>query len=167
MEEKMPRIGPNMIKKLYIYDQTSSIDRSQASGRFDADEAITFPVSGGITQLRKLLDALVANGATFDRVLFQTHGGPGRILFGAERLTKETLKTDFAGYTGLFPTYTRIYFDGCNVAEGGDGTDFLIAAGYVFLKVGGGETFGWVNVGHGLPGWVPFWGGHTIHFGGS
>ena len=108
-----------------------------------------------------------ASGATFNRVLFQTHGGPGKIWFGSEVLDKETLKTQFASYVGLFPTATRIYFDGCNVAKGGDGTDFLIAAGYVFLQIGGGETFGWVNVGHGLPGWVPFFGGHTIHFGGG
>lgn len=162
-----PHIGPNKVKKVYIYDQTSEIDRRQASGRFDADEVLTIPISGGITELRKQFDALLASGQTFNRVLFQTHGGPGRIWFGSEALNKVTLKTHFAGYTGLFPTATRIFFDGCNVAEGGDGTDFLLAAGYVFLKIGGGETFGWVNVGHGLSGWVPFFGGHTIHFGGG
>ncbi|HVI84945.1 MAG TPA: hypothetical protein VNA86_06500, partial [bacterium] len=69
-------------------------------------------------------------------------------------------------YDKLFPTYARIYFDGCDVADGQRGVRFLRAAGRVFLKGMGGEVMGWNSFGLGIPGWVPFIGGHTVHPGG-
>ena len=68
--------------------------------------------------------------------------------------------------TGCFETKRKIYFDGCNVAEGKDGWDFLAAAGETFLR-SGGITMGWTSLGSGMPGWVPFIGGHTEHFWGD
>jgi Domain of unknown function (DUF4347) len=164
---KRPKIGPNSIKKLYIYDNDSSLDRSQARGRFGASEVLELPISGGIADLKTQLDKLLSSKQTFTHVLFQTHGGPGRIRFGDDRLNAAILKSQFAEYSSLFPTWTSIHFDGCNVAQDGEGTDFLLAAGHVFLKFGGGETFAWVNRGTAVPGWVPKFGGHTIHLGGA
>ena len=155
-------------RKLYIYDKSSEIDRKQADGRFDDDDddVLKIGVSLGVVNLRKVFEQLSNNNMRFNRVLFQTHGGPGRIWFGNQSVTAQVLKAQFRDFTSLFPHPTRIYFDGCNVAEGGDGTDFLLAAGEVFL-VGGGETVGWTTLGHGVPGWVPFIGGHTLHFWGG
>lgn len=154
--------------KLYIYDKSSDIDRSQAAGRFSGDDdVLTLGIDKGIQQLQDALKELVKSKATFNRVLFQTHGSPGTIWFGNEAFDKKVLRTQFTGFGSLFPHPTRIYFDGCNVASAGPGTDFLLSAGYVFLTSRGGDTFGWTTIGHGLWGHIPLIGGHTLHFGGS
>jgi hypothetical protein len=154
--------------KLYIYDRSSEIDRDQASGRFSDDgDVFTIGIDHGILNLKKVFEGLVGSGYKFNHLLFQTHGSPGRIWFGNESVTANVLKSDFVGFTSLFPHPTRIYFDGCNVAEGGDGTNFLLAAGNVFLVAGGGETLGWTTLGHGVWGRIPIIGGHTLHFGGE
>ena len=154
--------------KLYIYDKSSELDRNQADGRFsDDDDVLTIGVSLRIKNLVKVFEQLVNNNWKFNHVLFQTHGGPGRIWFGNEAVNATVLKTQFNNFTSLFPHPTKIYFDGCNVAEGGNGTDFLLAAGEVFLVKGGGETLGWTTLGHGVWGWIPVIGGHTLHFGGE
>jgi hypothetical protein len=156
--------------KLYIYDKSDWIDRTQANGRFIGDDdvlTIGIDEAGGVKTLVKVFENLAANEFKFNRVLFQTHGGSGRIWFGNEAVTAKVLKTQFASFSKLFPHPTRIYFDGCNVAEGGDGTDFLLAAGEVFLVLGGGETVGWITLGFGMPGLISGIGGHTLHLGGS
>lgn len=153
--------------KLYVYDNTSSLDIKQAAGRFSDGEVHTIGAASP-EQLLQALDGLVAAGATFSRVLVQTHGGPGRVWFNGVPVGEAMLRQRFAprNYHTLFPHYTRIYFDGCNVAEGAAGTEFLRAAGEVFLRLGGGEVFGFTSVGHGVWGWVPIIGGHTLHFSG-
>jgi len=151
--------------KLFIYDEE---DEDQADDRFDSDDVTALAV-GSTEELLAALDRLVASHATFDRVLFQTHGASGVIKFGDHHVYDITLTGRFAGrrYHTLFPWYTRIYFDGCNVAVGSEGDKFLTAAGNVFLRISGGETFGWTSYGYGYSGWVPFIGGHTIHFTGE
>jgi hypothetical protein len=39
----------------------------------------------------------------------------------------------------------------------------MIATGKTLLINGGGQTMGWVGSGMGVPGWIPIFGGHTIH----
>jgi hypothetical protein len=154
--------------KLYIYDKDSDIDRDQAAGRFDDDmRLLTYPVEGGYGGLIDTMDEILKGGFVFDRVLFQTHGDPGGIYFRNNFVGKLSFEHHFGKYSALFPHFTRIYFDGCNVAEGGDGTDFLIGVGATLLTQGGGDVMGWTTLGHGVSGWVPFIGGHTLHFGGS
>lgn len=154
-----------MGKKLYIYDKTSGIDRDQADGRFDAGEVVQLGIDS-VKMLKLELNQLAANHKTFDRLLVQTHGSPGNVYFHHEPLNATTLLGTFLGkgYDALFPKHTRIYFDGCNVAEGLAGTVFFNAVGQTFLPKGGGEVFGFTSVGHGVPGWVPLVGGHTVHF---
>jgi hypothetical protein len=156
------------VDKLYIYDSTSDADVAQADGRFDDDEVYTI-AAPSTERLLLALDRLVAGRARFSRVLFQTHGGPGHIKFDSQSVWDITLKEKFAprNYHTLFPQYTRMYFDGCNVAEGSLGTEFLQAVGKIFFKVGGGEAFGYTSAGYGVSGWVPFIGGHTLHFSGE
>jgi hypothetical protein len=153
--------------KLYIYDKSSRIDRWQAAGRFSGDnEVLTIGVSSGVKNLQKVFESLAGNNQKFNRVVFQTHGSPGAIYFGNESVNAATWKTLFRGYETMFPVYTRMYFDGCNVAEGGFGTDFLIAAGSVFFllevaKRSVGKHGNWpAGIHIGLC-------GHTIHFGGG
>lgn len=154
--------------KLYIYDSTSDVDADQADGRFQSNDVIALGIPSK-TVLLGALDGLVARGLTFSRVLFQTHGQPGCIRFNKLSIYDTTLRDEFASrrYHALFPQYTRFYFDGCNVAEGTLGTDFFRKVGEIFLKLGGGEVFGYDSPGYGLSGWIPFLGGHTLHFSGE
>jgi hypothetical protein len=159
-----------MPNKLYIYDKSSWQDALQAAGRFDfADKGVvTLPIASRQDVLDGL-DKLLSKGATFDRMLIQTHGNTGRIWFGDDKMWDTSWKTYFSNrkYERLFPAESRIYFDGCDVAAGGMGVEFLRAAGRVFLKGMGGEVVGWTSSGLGLPGWWPFIGGHTIHISGQ
>ncbi|MHC5537221.1 hypothetical protein ACYOEI_03175 [Singulisphaera rosea] len=155
-----------MPKKLYIYDKTSFHDRMQAAGRFDTTDkgVVTLPV-GSIPEVIRGLDELVSQGATFDRMLIQTHGNTGRIWFGDDVVWNDTWTSQFDGrnYDKLFPSPSRIYFDGCDIAGSALGLAFLKAAGSVFLKGMGGEVIAWTSMGLGMPGWWPFVGGHTLH----
>ena len=113
--------------KLYIYDKSSEIDREQAAGRFEGDDdVLTIGVSLGVMNLKKVFDQLLGSNQTFNRAVIQTHGGPGKIYLGNEFIDSNVWKGTFYGlnYEKLFPKFTRMYFDGCNVAEGGRGTDF-------------------------------------------
>jgi hypothetical protein len=173
MEEEIVTVGPpaqslGMRRKLYIYDASSRIDRVQAAGRFAGEkDVLSIGIRSGIDNLKRVLDQLVGNHQMFNRVLFQTHGSPGGIWFGNDKVTANTWKTTLRTYASLFPGFTRVYFDGCNVAEGGEGTDFLFAAGNVLLVGGGGDVLGWKNLGFGMPGVFSSIGGHTLHLGGS
>jgi hypothetical protein len=104
----------------------------------------------------------------FDRMLIQTHGDHGLIWFGNDQIFDDDWRSGFGdgNYDKLFPTYARIYFDWCDVAEGGIGVEFLRAAGRVFLKGMGGEVIGWTSFECGLRGWIPFVGGHTVQYSG-
>ncbi|HEX5431365.1 MAG TPA: hypothetical protein VFW83_05330 [Bryobacteraceae bacterium] len=155
--------------KLYIYDSTSRIDRWQASGRFSKNSGVTTVPAGSAAELQRSLADLVAKGQTFNKVVFQTHGNSGMIFFNHVPITASDFRSSFAGkgYDRLFPRKTKIYFDGCVVAQGSAGWDFLVAAGETFLRGPGGLTMAYTSVGSGIPGWVPLIGGHTEHFTGN
>jgi hypothetical protein len=158
-----------VIPKLFIYDTGDSDNKDQAEGRFSGgDDVVAVPVATR-TQLLAALDRLVAANAVFDRVLVQTHGCPGRIDFSNDHIYDITLNEYFTKrqYHTLFPFYTRFYFDGCNVGKGTDGTDFLDAAGAIFLYLMGGEMIAWESYGYGFDSRIPIFGGHTIHFSGG
>jgi hypothetical protein len=62
----------------------------------------------------------VAARAVFDRVLFQTHGDAGQILFGDEvgnAVDASNVGSALPNVDYLFRQFTRAYFDGCNVVE--------------------------------------------------
>ena len=123
---------------------------------------VTLPVKN-VTALHNGLAQLVSDKKTFNRVLWDAHGGPGRIWIGDDRIDSSTLTGGtFAGqgYERLFPGPTKFYFSGCNVAgdEGCNGScnpatrdagwKFLESAGKLFLH-GGGYTMGWTSLGYG------------------
>src|SRR5262249_52820421 len=143
--------------KLYIFDSTSEADVAQADGRFDDNDVLGFGVPSKEV-LIGVLNGLVARRLTFNRVLFQTHGAPGCIKFNGMSIYDITLRDNFTAgrYHTLFPNYTRFYFDGCNVAEGTLGSEFFLKVGEIFLKLGGGEVFGYTSPGYGMSGWIPF-----------
>jgi hypothetical protein len=113
------------------------------------------------------LTRFVNEGTTFDRALLQSHGDTGTMWLGNDAIHS----WDFAKmgiehpdfFDRLFNADAWVYFDGCDVADGESGEKFLRAAGKLFLKRKGGRVTGWTSGGLGIPGWVPFIGGHTVH----
>lgn len=154
--------------KLYVHDNSDEVDRDQADTRFGAGTVDEISV-GSEEELHAELGRRLAAGKTYDRMLVQTHGYPGILALGKGFITYPGLDTNFAnkGYYKLFPAYTRIYFDGCNVAAGESGPKFLESAGKAFLRLAGGEVFGHNSYGYAMPWWVPFISGHTVHFSGD
>jgi hypothetical protein len=122
----------------------------------------TLACSAG-TDLAPGLDRLKAAGQTFDRILFETHGSPGRIYFGDQYIDGGWWRSAVSkGWTSIAAIGARVYFNGCNVAEGANGWSFLEAAAAVFLTPGGGQVFGQTSLGFGNP-----FNGHVVHLWGS
>jgi len=156
-------------EKLYVYDSSSEADSDQASGRFDDNGRVYQMGVASKEELIQRWSNLQRAGYKFNRVLFQTHGSAGCIKFNGRSIYDTTIRDDFdpRGFHTMFPMYTRFYFDGCNVGEGTLGDEFIEKIGTSFLKLGGGEVFGWTSPGYGMSGWIPFIGGHTVHFSGG
>jgi hypothetical protein len=144
---------------LHIYDSSDWTIRLTAPQR-DADRKV--PIDDG-NNFYSALDALVQEGKMYDRILFETHGSPGRIGFG-----KVDIDADYLGslatrsYTIFVAQNARVYFNGCNVAEGKPGWEFLEAAAKVFLTPGGGQVFGQTAAGFANP-----FNDHVVHLWGS
>jgi hypothetical protein len=154
--------------KLYIYDNSSGADRLQAAGRMSGTQAVTRPVAS-VEDLHATLAALVTSNSTFSRVVFQTHAASGMIFFNHQAINAAVLRSAFAGrgYERIFPNRAKLYFDGCSVADGNAGWDFLDAVGEIFLRNGGGVAMGWTSAGIAMPGFLPWIGGNTVHPWGS
>jgi hypothetical protein len=113
--------------------------------------------------LTTALDALVSARSKYDRILFETHGAPGLIGFGDDDIDTAWLRAAIPRqYTNITTANARVYFSGCNVAEGAVGWLFLEAASALFLTPGGGEVFGQTSVGFGNP-----FNGHVVHLWGD
>jgi hypothetical protein len=116
-------------------------------------------VQGGALKMVEHLDSIVSSGWHFNRVLFETHGGPGVIGMGEDVMDARWMRSlSGRGYETICETNTRLYFNGCNVAEGDDGWDFLRAAAEVFLIGKGGVAFGHTSSGFANP-----LDGHVVH----
>lgn len=144
---------------LHIYDSSDLRVRQTAATR----GAANMLGIGKLADLGPALDKLVRQGHYFERILFETHGGPGRIWFDTGRLTAGYWQARRGRRWGhLVTTNARIYFNGCNVAEGPNGWKFLEAAAEVFMKPGGGSIFGQTSFGFGNP-----FTGNTVHLWGK
>ena len=158
----------SLLGLLQIYDADDEDTRDTAGDRDGVTKSVG--VTGGVAGFVRAMAALVEEGRPYDRVVVETHGGAGFIKFADQKVWDITLKEKFtANYRKLFPLYMRMYFNGCNVAEGGDylGWGFLEMAGKVFLKAMGGQVFAHTSPGYAFPGWVPLVGSHTVHFSGE
>jgi hypothetical protein len=148
---------------LNVYDTSDWVGRHQ--GHRDGSDTYSIDVQS-VTGLKSTLDQLLRDGFTFQKALFTTHGSSGVIYFAGDALTPHDLYQDFnAGhYERLFPeATTKLYFDGCNVADGEAGWWFLEAALRTFCRSAGGYAYGWTSSGFGIPSFVPWIGGHTDH----
>jgi hypothetical protein len=109
------------------------------------------PIADG-DDLAPAFDRLVSARSRFERILFETHGSPGRIYFGNKFISADWWRSvKDRNYTNLTTANARVYFNGCNVAESAAGWDFLEAVVAVLLTPGGGEVFGQTSIGFGNP----------------
>jgi hypothetical protein len=141
---------------LHIYDDDDW--RMHIMTKRDDAQAVV-PVQGGALKMVEHLDAIVGSRQRFNRLLFETHGAPGYIQMGADSIDARWMRALYGrGYETIFEAGTRLYFNGCNVAEGDAGWDFLRAAAEVFLIGQGGIAFGHTSAGIANP-----WNGHVVH----
>lgn len=134
--------------RLSVYDADDEFCRSFGENR---DAARKLAVTGGLGGLKSAWDGFVASpGGDYSRVVFDTHGNQGMIFFHGQALDWGGVGALFGGrdYAKIFPGFTRIYFDGCNVAEGSFGWLFLQEVAKSLLKAGGGMVFGWTSKGY-------------------
>jgi hypothetical protein len=142
--------------RLAIYDADDSSCNSFGKNR---DALLKLPITGGVAGLKTSWGNFVAApGGPYSRVVFDTHGNAGMIFFGDDAIQWGDVSAVFGkvDYSRIFPRFTRVYFDGCNVAEGDFGWLFLQEIAKVFCRAGGGVVFGWTSKGYALSAW-----GHT------
>jgi hypothetical protein len=152
--------------RLWIYDKAEFSDAVEANRGLDT---ITIPIEKqsdhtGLTTLGETLDTLVHNGIRCWKVVFYTHGSPGLIRLAGSDIDANIIRNiqRFSPHR-IFAGPGRLYFAGCNCADGEAGWKFLENAGSVFLRSLGGESFGWTSLGLSFPSWVPLIGGHAEH----
>ena len=113
------------------------------------------------------LERLVAEGQRFTRIVFDTPGRGGRIRFGDWAITAAWIRASLAkrGFDALCAPDARIYFKGCDAAEGEAGWDLLAATAEIFLGCGGGKVVGQVPGRDGKPahGSLPWGRLKTLH----
>jgi hypothetical protein len=147
---------------LHIYDSSDLMIDFTSSIRmvFGMDRVHRIAVPGRF-DLVDAIDELVAKDMTFNRCLFYTHGSSGSIRFGRDRIDGNVFRGwSSRGWNRLFAYHSRIYFNGCNVADDPWGWDFLDGAGKCFLSRAGGVTFAQTGVGRPI-----IFTGHIVHFG--
>lgn len=143
---------------LHIFDSSDSSIIETAGVRGVVDRLPISDASG----LASALDHLVAAGSRYNRVLFETHGSPGCIYFHHQPISAAWWRAARdRHYANLTTAGVRVYFNGCNVAEGASGWEFLRAVVPV-LVTRGGEVFGQTSTGYGNR-----FNGHVVHFWGS
>jgi hypothetical protein len=122
-------------------------------------------LENGRADLKKQLRDLISKGIQFKNCIFTGHGNSGIIWLGADYITREIWYKEFyrQGFERLFPfPNAKLYFAGCNVAEGQDGWRFLEAAARSMLTMAGGVAMGWTSTGFGSP-----FSGHERHLWGD
>lgn len=104
-----------------------------------------------VTSIKELsdgLDNLVARGHTFRAILISAHGAPGMIKIPRGATAMEAWSYAIyplnvaVNYSNLFDGFGTIVFDGCNVAEGEEGKQFLVNIGGRLLQKFGGTVTG-------------------------
>lgn len=119
--------------------------------------------AGSVAELKHAFQRMLS-GPELDAMDFHTHGSPGSILLGEDRLNVNTLdELRDCGFEGLFKAGAVVEFLGCNVAEEARGEVFLAEFGAIVLRGQGGEVRGSTSVGF----QDPLFSGEMAHFWGD
>jgi hypothetical protein len=156
--------GFGMPRRLQIIDTSDYIGQLQALGLSDGHGVVNITVKNRQEFIDKM-NNLIKQRLVFDRVVFRTHGfHTGIIWFGDNKITDAAwpnLAKDI-NFKALFPGATRVMFAACESAYGEEGDKFMTAAGKALLAAGGGVVQGWTSSGLGMPGFLPWIGGHDV-----
>ncbi len=153
---------------LYMFDANDTLSTIQAE-QHDGDPSV---FSAGVLDPEDMFNTfkrMAQGGMTFRNIVIETHGRPGAISFAKVDVIggQFTEKSAGVGYEHLMPMYGKLYFPGCECANGEEGWDFLERVGRVFLKIGGGEVIGWTSNGYAqISPALPYF-GHAVHFNGA
>jgi hypothetical protein len=142
----------NVYNLLSIRD--TSTPQMRLMARAKSDDSYSLDVDMGQARLRGQLLGLIEQGFQFRNCIFTTHGNKGVIFFGDTYITSDMWYTEFyhRHFERLFPFKdTKIYFAGCNVADGPLGWKFLEGAARSLLGTTGGVAIGWTSLGLGSP----------------
>jgi hypothetical protein len=158
-----------MAETVYIYSATAEdLEKGEpgAIGRKRADE---LGVRGiGVTCLAELkaeLTKLRAASVQIDRLITETHGGPGVLAFGNDQLNVTTLGGFRGqGFEDLFTAGARVFLMGCSIAGEQSGRNFLMEFAKVFLFKGGGRVGASTSTGYSLG---VSWASKEYHFRGD
>jgi hypothetical protein len=150
--------------KLLSINDTASWQTKHLFARPGNSDSYTINSEDGHAPIRAEMSNLVREGVRFENCIFTTHGYPGGIWFGETWIDAEVWYKQFydRGYGPLFLKNAKLYFAGCNVADGADGWKFLEAAARSLLRVNGGTAMAWTSSGFAGP-----WSGHMRHFWGD
>jgi hypothetical protein len=132
---------------LSIYDADDKHIRNFGEHR-DAERKLA--ITGGLKGLVESWGEFIKSpGGFYNRIVFDTHGNSGRIFFTDEAMYWGGVRDIFGryNYNKIFPIYTKIYFSGCNVAEGDDGWLFLQEIAKQLCRSGGGVVIGYTSLG--------------------
>jgi hypothetical protein len=154
-----------MPSKYVIYDSADSgfLMSASTAPDFAAKHGWTAVGVGSLRQFTDALDGLRSSGVKLDQLRITTHGRSGLIVFGTDPLISANIGPRLAGrgYEDLFAPGANVYLDGCNVAEGRDGTKFLKKLGELFFVKVSGSIQASTSFGFGVPfglDVVHFWG---------
>jgi len=160
-------------KRLWIYDASISVFQDMVPANKRPDTYI-LPVEGKLGPdgkaapplMADLFQMLVRDRVTFQSAIFMFHGKSGTLRMDGDDMGVNEWKWYFAdkGLDRLFPNaMSRLYFPGCDVADGEDGWKFLETAGSILLRGHGGLSYGWTSLGFAVPSWMPWIGDHAVH----
>lgn len=124
-----------------VYDASDGVCETVAKNFADKYKFGSWSVSiEGVNNVLEMNNVLM-DYCNIKRLTFETHGNPGNIYFGGNRLNLTRL-TEIIVPPQLFDRKGQLLFLGCSVARGYEGEKFLTAAGKRFFAGKGGVVGG-------------------------
>lgn len=140
LPRKPSSLGPEHVIMYSDHEGNSDIEEAYTKSRRSVPNATVYGAQS-VQDFVNLLAKYRDGGRHMSALEFNTHGGPGIVQLGNEVLKVADLrKIAGRGYHTAFAAGAKVFFHGCNVAEGTMGNEFLITFGEVLLRGGGGSV---------------------------
>ena len=134
--KKAVSIGPDHV----ILCNASDIQEAYNKISGSAPNATAYAM-GSLIDFTNFLTKYRDSGRCINKLEANTHGSPGNIYFGSDWLDAAMIRRyQGQAFHKVFSPGAAVFFHGCNVAEGDQGNEFLVAFGETFLCGGGGSV---------------------------